>query len=217
MTHDHDHEQLTRRDAMKSAAAAAALAVLPAGAAADEDDEHPGALFEDPTIRQRVGYGTAFASGLLTNVRAQLPTLREEQEESVDTHVEETVEEFEYHTGEWLEYVNGRDLAAEDRQSLEIRFDYRGELRTRYVIAEYDADEEEYESITVETDHSDEPDVTALLQGNAVENAADELAILHEEFIEPDKDVEEAYISRLAGRYYLGSSTHISASFLGGD
>lgn len=201
----------TRRGVISSTIAAAA-ATIPASAAA-QTTEDVDALFADEEFSRSRALG-AFVQGLLFGIEERV-SFGDEETDGIDTHVTAAVTEFQDHQSDWVSYVNERDLGSADRQVLELTFEYASETRTRYVIADYDETAEEYASVSIVSDTDRTVDASATLRDLAVENAADELQVLHEGYIGPGEDIPRSHFSELAGQYYFGSD-HVTASFLGG-
>ena len=215
MTRETRETDTSRRGFLSAVAATAAATVLPGVGAADEQEAREALFGGAPTVGDRIFSSGSFVAGFVAgivprNVLSEAPT------QDIDRLVEDTVEEFETHREEWLMFVNTRGLGDEDHQSLGLTFEFEGETRERYVLADWDDAKAEYADVQVELEFDDTPDVTATLRADAVENAADELAELHEEYIVPDEDIERSHVMGLAGRYYFGSD-HITTSLVGGE
>lgn len=215
MTRDTTNTDTSRRGFLSAVAATAAATVLPGAGAADEQEAREALFGGAPTTGDRVFSSGSFVAGFVSGIVPR-NIFSEEPQQDIDRLVGDAVDEFEAHNEEWLTFVNSRGLGGEDHQSLRLNFEYNGEHRDRYVLADWDADGAEYRSVRIETDHEEEADFEATLRDDAVENAADELEELHDEFIVPNEDVTRSHVSKLAGRYYFGSD-HITASFLGGE
>ncbi|SDJ33092.1 hypothetical protein SAMN05216226_102161 [Halovenus aranensis] len=209
--------QVLRRTGAGVATVATAAAGGTALAGRGTADSGPSGLFAD----EEISYSEAtfgYVTGLMTGVRAWASNeLTGSSSLRLEGHVDDIVEEYCDHEQDWVSWVNDRDLGSADRQSAAITFEHGDEETTRYVRADYDTSAEEYAGTTFSTDAVDDPDITATIRGIAVENAADELADLHAEFIKPNEDISTGYASRLAGRYTIGNSegTHITSSLLG--
>jgi len=211
MTHDNtDSTDWTRRGVISSTIAAAA-ATIPATAAA-QTSEDVDALFADEEFSRSRALG-AFVQGLVFGIEERISIGDDEDTDGIDSHVTAAVTEFQDHQTDWVSYVNDRGLGSADRQVLALTFECAGEARTRYVIADYDEGAEEYASVSIVSSTDRTADASATLRDLAVENAADELQELHEEYIGPNEDIPRSHFSELAGQYYFGSD-HITASFL---
>jgi hypothetical protein len=209
---DPDPDQYDRRTVLKLSGTAAAaavtggVAVSPAAA-----QEQPEGLFDDQTVSGRVRKWGAFVGGFLSGVGSRVNVFEETDASQIDTHVSAIVDEFNAHRSDWITYVNDRDLGGDSRETLAITFQYAGETRERYVVADY-ADGA-YQSVEVQTPEEwsqDSADIEATVSDDAVENGADELRTLHDEYIVPNKDIERSYASELAGRYYFAPNDHVS-------
>lgn len=208
----------TRRTFLRrSAATAAAVGVAGVGTGAVAADENiPEGLFADESFtRTRTSIG--FVHGLQDSLVARVTSFVDDQPD-IDTHVDAAVETFESQTTDWVDYVNDRDLGGSERQTAELTFEFDGEERTRYVIADWDDADERYQSIDIQLpdEFDGDADHWATISGDAVSNAADELDAVHERFIEPNEDITSTYASRLAGRYFFSPNEYVTASLLGG-
>ena len=210
---ERESHEWTRRGVLGSAVAAA-VAVLPASVAGQEQNVDALFVGHDEQSFSRTRMGVGFALGLADRVRASVRF--GDENSTIGDHVEETVDEFEDHREEWISYVNTRGLGGEDHQSLGLTFEFDGGTERRYVLADWDGNEEEYASVEIVEEVDDDPDVTATLSDYATENAAGELQELHEKYIAPDEDIDQSHKTRLAGRYIWGED-HVTASFLGSE
>jgi len=214
MTRNTTHtDRCTRRRFLATSATVSAVAVAGASpATAQTTEETPEGFFADENLGSQVYMSAAFLRGMFDGAVQQY---LESPSPDIDDHVSAAVDEFEAHSDDWLAYVNTRRLGGADRQSLRLIFEYGGNERDRFVVADWTGDE--YASVDVRTAYDGDPDFTTTLRDRAVTNAADELETLHEEYIKPDKDIPKSYASKLAGRYFVGSENqHVSASLLGG-
>jgi hypothetical protein len=201
---------------MSGTAAATVVTAGAVAAPAAAQEEPPEVLFADDSLSGQVEASVYFLSGLADGAAATVTGAFDEQTDAIDTHVQAITDEFDAHTGDWLTYVNDRDLGGDGRETLGITFEYAGETRERYVVADY-ADGG-YQSVAIQTPEEwsqGSADLTATVSDDAVENGADELRQLHDQYIEPNKDIERSYASELAGRYYWAPNDHVSASLLG--
>jgi len=214
-----DPDQYRRRTVLKMSGTAAAAAVTAGAAtpaAAQTSDEASG-VFDDSTVSGRVVAGAYFLFGMADGA-AETVNVLSEDETAIDEHVSGAVSELEGHSGDWVTYVNDRDLGGRDRQTAEVTFRYQGEEMVRYLNATWDADAGEYSSFDIETPEEwggGGADATATVTGDAVANAESELRQLHEQFIEPNQDITRSYASRLAGRYYWEPNDYVTSSLLG--
>ena len=213
MIRDKSDTDTSRRGFLSAVAATAAATVLPGVGSADEQEARE-ALFtgHDDQAFSRTRMSVNFAVGLMERTAATISF--GEDPNTVDDYVEEATAEFENHRAEWLTFVNTRGLGDEDHQSLALTFEYEGEVAKRYVLATFDEESDEYTDVEVVEEYDDDADVRATLGDYPTSNAADELAILHDEYIVPGVDIDRSHISRLAGRYVRGED-HVTASFIG--
>ena len=196
----------TRRQFVAGVAAASVgiAATSPASAQTYEG------FFDEQTVGGRLWASGSYVVGFGEGIVAELQT----STSSIDSHVDAAEAEFDDHTDDWLTWVNDRNLGGPDAQTLHLSFEYERESRERYVIADWDGDQ--YDSVTIEPSYDGAADYEATLRDRAVENAADELAVIHDRYIAPNNDVDRSHFARLAGRYRIGPDKHISATFLGG-
>jgi len=215
-----DTDQYSRRTVLKLSGSAAAAAVATGAvspAAGQQTQEQPDGLFADETVSGQVSAGLYFVVGLADGASARVTGVFDEQQnDAIDTHVGAITDEFSAHTDDWLTYVNDRDLGGSNRETLAVTFEYAGESRKRYVVADYADDA--YQSVAIQTPEEwsqGSADITATVAADAVENGADELRQLHNRYIVPNEDIDRSYASKLAGRYHWAPNDHVTTSLLG--
>lgn len=215
-TDRHTHEQtLGRRQFVATTATVlAAGSVIAQPATAQQSGR--GGLFADNGLASWSVATLAFVDGLTDGVIASArDQFGHSRSYRLQDYVDHVVDEYEDHGQDWLDWVNDRDLGSESRQSLEVTFILGDDEMTRYLLADYDPSEEAYADTTIVDEYEDTPDMDATLEGPAVQNAAYELTELHEEFIEPGKDISRAHASRLAGRYFFSPNDHVTSGLIG--
>jgi len=125
-------------------------------------------------------------------------------------------------SADYRKYVNDRDLGSDDHEVMQYTIVQDGEAVRNYLVAEYDADAETYDSVTIlaedeyDSQYPDrDPDEKAVLEGAAAREAPDDLDELHEEFIGPNEDVSTAFKAEMAGKYV--ENRNVSSTLLGDD
>lgn len=204
-----DEHPITRRTVLRGAGASALAAIgLSTPAAAEhqtfwEKDDPTGGAGID-----RLTFIRAAASGVLDRVRRSRDPASKTANDVAD-FIDET-------GTDWVQYVNDRKLGGQHHQVLEMTFAPEGGGGdTRYIVADWDEDSGGYTSVTVVEDTGRDPDLDVQLESFAAENAADELREFHERFVLEDEDPDSEYVSKVAGRYSVTSSHHITGSLVG--
>lgn len=182
-------------------------AIAPAAAQSDSDDPVLSGAFdsENATVRDVLsgGYAAAKAygdriwfdlsggvAGDAVPFLARDATSAAEQATAVTTYYNEHNETLE-------EYVNSRkDLSR--NSTVEVTWQLDGETATRYVVANSTGSNVTTEMVSSTNRTVDE---TATVCGFAAASSYEELKHFTEEYAEPDKDVDAAYLGRLKGRY----------------
>lgn len=129
-----------------------------------------------------------------------------------ETMANDTTETFNQHSGTLVEWANTRDVAGwmahhSDRSNgvdvVEVTFtDAEDNEAVRYVVADYNATSDEYDSVEMTTSTDYAVDSTVTLESRPSENAAGELETFVEEYAEPNDDPPRSYMRSQAAKYY---------------
>ena len=128
-------------------------------------------------------------------------------------------EEFNAHSGEWVDYINEHASLSGDIQVVALEYvpnpeSEPSDTHTDYLVTEYDGEQYTSAEIVESTDRT--VDETVRLESIAAENADDELATAYEDFVSEDKPPSGRHLAYLAGKYRYGSQ-HVTTTILGDD
>lgn len=161
----------------------------------------------------RVSY--ALSQQVPDSVKESIPALDREETSSAEQASAVTT----YYNGhnETLEaYVNSRSNISQDHV-VKVTWKLDGETATRYILANSSNDNVSTEMVE-STDRT--VDETVTVCGYAAASSYEEIKTFHDEYAEPDKDVDAEYLGRLRGRYGkdVDSSLYVtSGECSGGD
>lgn len=177
------------------AAVVVATAAIPAPVVADDGDDCEDALIESlcelgldysALAAGAAQAGSDFVAGLTSDTTAEQAA--SDWQSTVNSN-NETIESW----------VNGRGNASTSADVVAIQFQIDDTSETVYAVATVNNSTYENGHITMETDRSVDHNCT--LEGNAARNAASETETFVDEYAKPDKNLTDAYKSRLVGRY----------------
>lgn len=182
-------------------------AAAPAAASHDGGDDE--GIFEQmtPDDDGYVSAAISYGSGYLGRVSYWVSGPENSAEESRDA----MMEAFNTRNESFLSYANDRGL--HQGEVVQVDCELEDETATAYLVADYNATSDEYETARFVRSTNRTVDHEVVLKKGACDNAAEEIEGFHDEFVAEDRNITTSYVSKMAGKY----SSSIEEPFTGGN